>query len=54
MFQGCLTRTLDLIGTSFNDKKWHDNLPLLSVLYEEVAKLYINQTQDVQRILNAF
>jgi hypothetical protein len=53
IFQGCLTRALDLIGTSFNDPKWHDDLIQIIVLYEEVAKVYINQTQNIKSIYNA-
>ncbi len=52
-FQGSLIRALDLIATTFNDKKWKNELIQLIILYEEVAKIFINKTNDIKIIFNA-
>ena len=41
-----LERALELIDLTLSDKKWKNNLQMLLVLREEVAKFYTGQRRD--------
>lgn len=50
VFRQILERAFFLIDLSLADKKWKDNsLPLL-VLRDELAKIYIGETNDTNKI----
>ena len=45
-FRLVLERALELIDLTLSDKKWRDNLQMILILREEVAKFFIAQRKD--------
>ena len=45
-FQSALERALKLIDLTLSDEKWKNNLQMILVLREEVAKFFIAQRRD--------
>jgi hypothetical protein len=50
LYLSIIERALNLVDLSLNDPKWKDNpLPLL-VLRNELAKIYIGQSHDLEKL----
>lgn len=45
-FLSALERSLELIDLTLSDEKWKNNLQMILVLREEVAKFFIAQRKD--------
>ena len=53
-FLSALERALELIDLTLSDPKWKNNLQMILVLREEVAKFYVlKQTADISLLYNA-
>jgi|GEM_PF-5778664 len=50
LYLSIIERVINLVDLSLNDPKWKDNpLPLL-VLRNELAKIYIGQSHDLEKL----